>query len=96
MPYKDLSLERSPHAPCLVTIQPRVVDDRLDFFVTFKSQDLYSAFPSNTYALTKLQEYMAKELGLSTGRYTHLTVSMHIYDSVIDSVEELLMREGVI
>ncbi len=96
MPYKDLSLERSPHAPCLVLIQPRIVDNKLDFYVVFKSQDLYSAFPSNAYALTKLQEYMAKEIGISTGNYTHFTVSMHIYDSVIDSVEELLIKEELI
>ncbi len=96
MPYKDLSLERGPHAPCLVMIQPRIINNKLNFSVVFKSQDLYSAFPMNTYAIISLQRLMAKELNVSVGSYTHLTNSMHIYDSVMDDVKELLINENKI
>ena len=96
MPYKDLSLERMPHAPCLVTVQPRINKGRLDFHVMFKSQDLYGGFPSNVYAITKLQKLMADKLGVQVGSYTHYAVSLHIYDNILDTVEELLREEGMI
>jgi len=96
MPYKDLSLERSPHAPCLVMIQPRIYNGRLHFYVVFKSQDLYSAFPSNTYALVNLQKKMADELGVKAGSYTHFSISMHIYDNILDNVVNLLKEEEMI
>lgn len=94
MPYKDLSMERGSHAPCLVLIQPRINKEKLDFFVIFKSQDLYGGYPSNAYALVKLQAEIAKELGISIGSYTHYTISMHFYDEVIDEVKTLLREEG--
>lgn len=96
MPYKDLDLKKSPNSPSLILIQPRINKRKLDFFVVFKSQDIYAAFPSNSYALYKLQEYMAKRLNIELGSYTQFNVSAYIYDNEIDRVEELLRHERLI
>jgi len=57
-------------------------------FVVMKTNDLYNAWPENAYAFTALQKYMAKELGVETGTYTHFSVSMHIYKDMFEEVKK--------
>lgn len=75
-------------SPCLVTIHPQIIDGRLHFFVTMKTNDLYNGWPENAYAFTALQKHMADELGVGIGTYTHFSISMHIYEEMYEDVKK--------
>ena len=83
IPFRDLMKfgpkREDTSSPCLVLFYPQLVDDKLHLFVVMKTNDLYNAWPGNAYAFTTLQKYMADEIGVKVGTYTHFSVSMHIY-----------------
>lgn len=52
----------------------------LDMTVTNRSNDLlWGMLGANYVHFTVLQEYMAARLGVSVGRYTHVTNNLHVY-----------------
>jgi len=80
-------------SPCISYIQPQIVEGKLHLFVVMKANDLFNAFPLNAYAMTELQKYMAKEIGVEVGSYTHFAVSMNIYEDVYELARELIEAE---
>jgi len=92
IPYRDLMKfgpkRENTSSPCVLLFYPQLVDGKLHMFVVMKTNDLYNAWPENAYAFTKLQEYMANELGVQTGTYTHFSVSMHIYKDMFEEVKK--------
>ena len=76
-------------SPCIVYVQPQIVEGKLHLFVVMKTNDLYNAWPLNAYAMTELQRYMAEQLGVEVGLYTHFAVSMNIYEDVYELAKEL-------
>jgi thymidylate synthase len=66
--------------PCLRGIDTRIRDNRLHFFVYFRSWDLWSGFPANLGALQKLKEWMASEIGVEDGQIIALSKGLHLYD----------------
>jgi thymidylate synthase len=92
-PLRDLE-KFGPRAktssPCLVTMQPQIIENKLHLIVTMKTNDLYSAWPLNAYAFTELQKYMAEQIGVGLGSYTHFSVSMQIYEEMFEIAEELV------
>jgi len=65
---------------CLQSIQYFIRDDMLHSKVLFRSNDLAEAFFFNAFALIRLQENIADELGVKVGSYTHRSNSMHVYE----------------
>lgn len=51
----------------------------LDMSVLMRSNDLIYGFCNDQYSFSKLQEYVAGELGLRVGEYYHYAADMHIY-----------------
>jgi thymidylate synthase len=47
--------------------------------IVFRSNDMLSAAGSNMYALARLQEFIAGEIGVSVGTYTHISLVPHVY-----------------
>jgi len=66
--------------PCLRAIDTRIRDNRLHFFVYFRSWDLWAGFPSNLAAIQLLKEYMASEIGVGDGEIIALSKGLHLYD----------------
>ena len=89
IPFRDLAKftpERvDTSSPCLVVLHPQLVEDRLHFNVVMKTNDLFSAWPGNAYAFTALQKYMADQIGVGVGHYTHFSVSMQVYQEVFEA-----------
>lgn len=77
-------------SPCVTQIQPQINDGKLHFVVVMKTNDLFSAWPENAYAFSELQKYMAKEIGVEVGSYTHFSVSMQIYQDIYEYANELV------
>lgn len=66
--------------PCLQLIDCLIRDGKLHMTVVFRSWDVKRAAPQNIYGLSKLMEYMAKEVGIPTGELTIFAISAHIYE----------------
>jgi len=92
IPFRDLMKfgpkREDTSSPCLLLVYPQLVDGRLHFFVVMKTNDLYNAWPENAYAFTFLQKYIADELKVDTGTYTHFSISMHIYKDMYEEVKQ--------
>lgn len=93
IPFRDLAKftpERiDTSSPCLVIIHPQVVEEKLHFNVVMKTNDLFSAWPGNAYAFTVLQKYMADQIGIGVGHYTHFSVSMQVYQEVFEAAKSV-------
>ena len=96
IPMRDLekfTLERKDtSSPCLLLIHPQLIEDKLHFFVVMKTNDLFNAWPGNAFAFTALQKYMAKEIGVEVGTYTHFSIAMQIYEDMFEQAKELLKQ----
>ena len=66
--------------PCLRGIDTRIRDNKLHFFVYFRSWDLWAGFPSNLAAIQLLKEYMAGEIGVDDGELIAMSKGMHLYE----------------
>lgn len=83
-------LRRYKDVPCTTTLQFFVRDARLHLMVTMRSNDAYVGLPLDIFAFTMLQELMAGELGVGTGRYIHSVGSLHIYDDDDEKIDSFL------
>lgn len=86
--------------PCLQLVQFTIRDvNYVDMTAVFRSNDMLSAFGANAYALTQLQQYVAKKIEkamgkqhecvpvMRAGRYTHIALIPHLYH--VRDAEEL-------
>jgi len=94
IPMRDLekfTLERKDtSSPCLVLIHPQLIEGKLHFFVVMKTNDLFNAWPGNAFAFSALQVFMAKEIGVEVGSYTHFSIAMQIYEDMYEQAKELM------
>jgi len=65
--------------PCLRHIDIRVKNNRLNFFVYFRSWDLWGGFPANLAALAIKQKEMADETGFEMGQLIGASKGLHLY-----------------
>ena len=65
--------------PCLRSIDTRIQDDALHFFVYFRSWDLWGGLPANLAGIQNLKEYMAAEIGVADGEMIVESKGLHLY-----------------
>lgn len=65
--------------PCLRSIDTRIQDDALHFFVLFRSWDLWGGMPANLGAIQILKEYMAEAIGVKDGEMLVESKGLHLY-----------------
>ncbi|MGD9311234.1 MAG: thymidylate synthase [Desulfosarcina sp.] len=65
--------------PCLRSIDTRIQDDALHFFVYFRSWDLWGGMPANLAGIQNLKEYMAAEIGVDDGEMIVESKGLHLY-----------------
>ncbi len=65
--------------PCLRSIDTRIQDDKLIFFVYFRSWDLWGGLPANLAGIQNLKEYMAGEIGVDDGDMIVESKGLHLY-----------------
>jgi len=93
MSIRDFAVDSAnEHPACLQSIQYFIRDDKLDCCVLFRSNDLPEAFFMNAFALIKLQEKVASELGVPIGSYSHRSNSMHAYEKNFGLIEGYVKR----
>lgn len=65
--------------PCLRHIDTRIQDDALNFFVYFRSWDLWGGLPANLAGIQYLKEYMAEAIGVKDGEMIVESKGLHLY-----------------
>jgi thymidylate synthase len=65
--------------PCLRSIDTRIQDGVLHFFVYFRSWDLWGGLPANLAGIQILKEYMAHEIGVKDGEMIVESKGLHLY-----------------
>jgi len=84
--FEKFSLKRKDtSSPCVVLMHPQLVEGKLHFNVTMKTNDLFNAWPGNAFAFTELQKYMADKIGVGVGHYNHFSVAMQVYEEVYEA-----------
>jgi thymidylate synthase len=78
--------------PCLRSIDTRIQDDSLNFFVYFRSWDLWNGFPANLAAIQNLKEYMAAEIGVGDGQMVVESKGLHLYGYAEDLAKLRCLR----
>lgn len=69
--------------PCNTQIIPRIIDNRLDFLVTNRSNDLiWGMLGANVVHMTMLQELMAQAIGCEIGKYRVISNNLHMYKNM--------------
>ena len=87
----------SPNPPCLGSLWFRIVNQRLVLVATFRSNDVYSAYPANLYALKKMQFLLLELLkkkgvkeNLECGDLVVSLHSAHIYSHSFKMADEVI------
>lgn len=81
--------------PCLRQIDTRIQNNKLHFFVYFRSWDLWGGFPANLAAIEMLKQYMAAEIGVESGIMIAASKGLHIYDYSFDIAKCLRMKDDM-
>ena len=80
--------------PCLRGIDTRIKDNKLHFFVYFRSWDLWNGFPANLGAIQLLKEYMAESIGVEDGQIIAASKGLHLYDYIWELAKLRTMKSG--
>lgn len=94
---QDHKANESP--PCLNHIWVRIVDQELSLTATFRSNDMFSAWPANAMGLRALQRHIREAIAkhsdpkLRMGPLIILSQSAHIYDDCWENAENLVQSQ---
>jgi thymidylate synthase len=78
--------------PCLRSIDTRIQDDTLHFFVYFRSWDLWGGLPANLAGIQNLKEYMASAIGVKDGEMIVESKGLHLYGYAEDLAKLRCLR----
>lgn len=96
-PPPHFAANHSP--PCLNHIWLRVTEGELSLTATFRSNDMFAAWPANTMGLRALQQHICSQI---TSRSTHklklgplitISQSAHIYDDCWENADQLIQNQ---
>jgi thymidylate synthase len=66
--------------PCTCTLQFLVRDNKLNMFVSMRSNDAYIGLAHDVFAFTMIQELVARSIKMELGEYKHSAGSLHLYE----------------
>ena len=74
--------------PCTYAIQFTIVGQKLNMCVTMRSNDLWYGFCNDQYCFSRLQLMVADRLELLVGEYFHFAHNLHLYNNIIEKINE--------
>ena len=80
--------EYDKDTPCTYAIQFTILNGHLNMCVTMRSNDLWYGFCNDQYCFSKLQELVATEIGLPVGYYYHFAHNLHLYNNIIEKIND--------
>lgn len=78
--------------PCTIALQFRIRKGNLDCTAMMRSNDIWFGTPYDIAFFTELQKYIAQQLGVGYGWYTHFATSLHMYKRDQEKLEDILER----
>jgi thymidylate synthase len=78
--------------PCMRIAHFNIRDKRLNMFLFFRSNDLWSGYPCNIAGMQLVKEYMAGEIGVQDGQIFYYSSGLHLYDYQYDLARLRTMR----
>jgi thymidylate synthase len=78
--------------PCLRSIDTRIQENTLHFFVYFRSWDLWGGLPANLAGIQNLKEYMAGQIGVQDGEMVVESKGLHLYGYAEDLAKLRCLR----
>ena len=88
-PDKDSHIEKS-EVPGLISIDFKLIDNKLHVTAILRSNDLFFGWPANIYQLYVLQDFVKKKLDCESGTLTIFSVSAHLFNDQFDNVKKLV------
>jgi thymidylate synthase len=83
--YDGKEIDTYQHdTPCTLSIHFQIIENELCMTVNMRSNDLWYGFCNDQYCFSKLQEMVAKELGIELGWYYHFCSNIHLYKNFIN------------
>jgi len=79
--------------PCLRTLTFKVVDNKLNMSIFFRSNDLYGGFPTNLAGLELLKQLVSSEANLENGKIYYASDGLHIYSNQLSIINTRLNRK---
>jgi thymidylate synthase len=95
----DVADHDSGGSPCLNHVWLRVVDNELSMTATFRSNDMFSAWPANAMGLRALQKYIRdaiadrSEYDIRMGPLITVSQSAHIYNDCWEYAVKLIAEQ---
>lgn len=86
---------KTDNPPCLTQVLWNIQFNQLCQTAIFRSHDIFGSWPMNVFALRKLQEDVAKKIGVGVGPLTCVSVSAHVYEKDWQNADELLKKYRV-
>lgn len=73
---------------CTIALVFELRNNALDCTCMMRSNDVWLGVPYDVVFFTELQKYIARQLGVHYGHYTHFAVSLHAYERDLESVKD--------
>lgn len=74
---------------CTIALVFQIRDNKLNCTGIMRSNDLIYGLTYDISYFTQLQKYIAHEVGIEVGSYTHFTTSMHVYKKDFTLLENI-------
>lgn len=79
--------------PCTVMLQFLIRDGRLNCTGVMRSNDIWYGLPYDIAFFTGVQKYIAEELYIDVGIYTHFATSLHVYEKDLEKIKKVVENE---
>ncbi len=95
-PEVDIQPQRpfNPRMPCLISIDFKCRNKKLNLFATFRSHDFGRKAYGNYEGLRRLQNFICQKTGHGMGKIVCYSISAHIRNKELNTVKALLNEEG--
>jgi thymidylate synthase len=81
---------KNDEVPCMIMVDFKMRDDKLNTTGLWRSHDIYGAWLPNAVGLTNLALYAAEKLGVEVGTLTIHSISAHIYEVNFDDAKDII------
>lgn len=84
------NVKETKDEPCTMSLHFMIRKNKLDCTVVMRSNDVWFGFPYDVAFFTTIQKYIARQLGVGYGWYTHFAVSFHMYDRDAEQIAKIV------
>lgn len=77
------------HMPCIMALDVKIRDNKLNLTGFFRSQDIGKKFYADILALGSIQKVISEQLDITPGHIKIFISSAHIYETDFDKIEKI-------